>query len=146
MPIKKRKRPGKPKPRRAKVSPALLKHRRVCVNYYNRLQADDDGSIYDALQELCFSLGISDDVTINGCERLVEAILIRFDGEVSASQTDPNDNYRGYRCVLRYVDRAAEPKHGFLYPTLVVVKSSHRMSLAVTLAYVEICKNIGRFV
>lgn len=143
MSISKRTRPkAKPKRRPIKKSP----HVRRCENLYNRLQNDDDES-FEAVMSEC--LGFK---TIQFSTHIfLSEVLSRFDAEIKTLQMngrylDSNAPNTSYRVALSYADRTKKPKHGYLHPTTYVVKSGPVLVRAVAEAYVEICKNIGRFV
>jgi hypothetical protein len=116
------------------------RHQLVCENYYNRLQADpSDDELFVLLEEL-LGFGLSSPY------HAVEHVLSKFDGNVATLQINNSRNLISYRASLHFKDLDAKPKHGHLYPSVTVVKTSSRMIHAVILAYIEICKNIGRFV
>lgn len=147
MSIKKRRlkaKPSQPKKKPKLVNPAKRKHQKRCDDLYNRLQAGYDDPIYWAMQEVSHELKLKIDVTI-GTERLIEEIIKRCDCEVQTLQMNYPDHV-SYRVSLSYTDKTKKPKHGYLYPTKYVVKTSHRLALAVTLSYVELCKHTGWFI
>lgn len=51
-----------------------------------------------------------------------------------------------YRCVMEYTDRTKEPELGYLFPVKTVVTTSPSMALSVMLAYIQLCKQTGRFI
>lgn len=116
------------------------RHQLVCEKFYNRLQADpSDDELFVLLEEI-LGFGFSSPY------HAVEHVLSKFDATVNTLQINYTHNVVSYRVSLRFTDIKAKPKHGHQYPSLTVVKTSSRIVHAVILAYIEICKNIGRFV
>lgn len=127
MPIIKNRRPKKKKAPSLKLSKLQTEYK---IDY-NRLQADMDD------EQLCGLLekhsGTSDPYLA------VERILAKFDATVSTLQIN-TDEHTSYRVMLRYTDRSKKPKHGHIYPSMAVVKTSPRLVHSVMLAYLELCK------
>jgi len=135
MPIKRRKikQRIKPKPK--------SKHVRLCEDLYNRLQ--QPGKAYDAFEEIAdltnMSMQDARDMVImaldlaSRCTTTVNTLQVNYPDHVS------------YRVRMTYEDRSKKPKHGFLFPSVVVVKTSPSLALSVMLAYIELSKNLGRF-
>lgn len=139
MAIKKRKIKTRVKPKPKPKSP----HVKKCERLYKQLQAEHDDPVYDAMTEVCGYLGLHPSLM---ADMLVEEIISRFDAEIKTIQINRDSNRRNYRVYLGYRDRTKEPRYGYIYPSKYVVKSSHRLVLAATMAYVEICKHTRRFV
>lgn len=127
----------KPKP--------LTAHEKCCNRLYKMLNAEHDDPIYEAAEEICGHLRLHPSLM---SDMLAEAILSRFDAEVKTLQVNYESKHYHptYRVMLNYTDRTKPALHGYRYPHLYCLKTSHRLSLAASLAYVEICKHIGRFV
>jgi len=128
MAVVKRKRPKKAKAPRPKLSQQALKIRRLITTYQS---GDENGSV---LAELLEYFG----------GNLVEGILSLFDGEVKTLQLNYPEHV-SFRVQLAYTDRSKKPTYGYHYPKLFVVKTSHSLTDAAILAYLEICKHAGEF-
>jgi hypothetical protein len=139
MAIQKRKRPVRRGPRRVKTDRTTLMHRAKCRELYNRLQADDDDSIQYVMDQI---IGRPDVPPL----LFVEDVLARFSATVETVQPIAYGAKPHYRVFLRYQDRTQQKRIGGPFATLYCAKHSTRLIHAVTLAYIEISKNIGRFV
>lgn len=140
MAIKKRKIKVQPRSKKVVKSP----HWRKCERIYNRLQGDYDDETFCEIMLDIIGMDVSGHL-------YVEELLSRFDAEVSTLQM--NGRFMefkaprpSFRVSLKYTDRTKKSKHGHIYPAHYVVKSSPILSHCVTIAYLEICKHIGRFV
>ena len=133
MAIKRRLRP------RRKVPPKASPWVRKCNKLYNRLQQPLD---YDTLSGFA---ALTSTKAAHSVDNLALQLLERTDGQITTLQVN-NPDYVSYRACLTYTDYSKKPKHGHLYPSKSVVKTSPHMWQAVILAYIELCKHIGRFV
>ena len=124
-----------------KPPPKRLHHSR-CDDLYNRLQ--QPGGAYDAGKELAKIVNISYNDPMHMLH-LAMHIMERFDCRLETLQMNYPDCV-SFRCCLSYTDRTKKPIHGHLYPVKTVVKTSPSMVLSVTLAYIELCKHVGRFI
>ncbi len=136
MAIKKRPIKRKVKVRRPKVSPAILRHRRECDELLELLETKQDEHVLEAMATI---VGYD----VDGLT-FMEQVSKRFDCQITTLQV--NAERSAYQTVLTYTDRESKPKHGHLYPRLSVVKTSPRMIQSLMLCYIELCKNLGRFV
>jgi hypothetical protein len=135
MPISKRVRPKPITPPRKIYSPAIIAHRKQCDDLYNRLQQSNVTSFAEV--DLVVILKLSGTLnTVN----VIEAILARFDSQVKTIQINHPGNH-SYQVMLQWTDR----EKGYPFPRKYVVKHSPSLALSAMLAYVTICKSIGRF-
>lgn len=135
MAIKKR-----PRPKPVRPNPAAArrrKHEKHCIDLYNRLQADYDDPIFDAMQEVSHILGLQVDVTWT-TDQLIETMLARTTTTIQTWQWF-SDKDRMIEVHMRYLDSKRQ-RHK------IVTIRSHRLALAVTLAYVQLCKQTGKFI
>lgn len=138
MPIPKRTIP-KPRPSQPRKlpTPERRKHNKLCAELYNRLQADPDDFELESLLRR---------VTKRPTTYLaVEYVLSRADSKVETLQINSPDQV-SYRTTMTYTDRTKKPIQGYLYPSKTVVKTSRRMVHSAILAYIELCKHVGRFI
>jgi hypothetical protein len=133
MPIRKRPRPKK-----------KLKIRRKPSEFkqlYNRLQADlDDDSIEDIISEISVkALGYP----LTSIEHFVHELMRKLDCEVKTLQI--NKDRHAFQCCMTWHDYDAEQLYG-RYPTKYAVKTSTQMYDAVTITYLQICNQAGKWV
>lgn len=128
MAISKRKIPKKKTP--IKLHPKVRAHNKKCDLLYTRLQQNELEAICE-VKELV------------GCDDVMHGVLSKVSGNVSTLQ---HNNPVTYRTCLTWEDRSVDPKFGYLYPRKVVVKTATSMVISATLSYVELCKQIGRFI
>lgn len=140
----------KPKPsnkRHIKVKPpvkplsAKAKFGRVIDDLYNRLQAD--GKAFDAFSELSDHVNVS----FRGDMQYVALCLMeRCSTTLSTLQMNYDADCVSFMCNMQYEDKAQKPVNGWYRAPKIAVITSPSLALAVTLAYLQVCKQIGRFI
>jgi hypothetical protein len=136
MSIKKRTLPKKPKRKKRVLSP----HQKRCKRLYNRLQEDDsnDGVRYVLNQLTPFEMNT---------HLALQYLITRADTTVSTLQVNgPYGKGATFRVHMAYTDRTKKPHLGYLYPQKAVVKTSPILLISVMLSYIELSKNVGRFI
>lgn len=136
MAIKKRIIPKRPKPKKRFLSP----HQKKCKRLYNRLQENDSDdavrSVIDTLTPVSMSAHLA-----------LQYLTTRADTEITTLQI--NGQYGEgamFRTTMSYTDRTKKPINGYLYPRKTVVKTSNILIISVMLAYIELSKNVGKFI
>lgn len=143
MPIKRKPKP--PPKRRVKPNPAQIRlrlHRDLCDDLCNRLQAE--GQFLKTAKGLATVANLSWPKDMPEFHMAVE-LMQRATTRLETLQLNHPDNV-SFRCVMEYTDRTKEPELGYLFPVKAVVTTSPSMVLSVILAYVNLCKQIGRFI
>lgn len=138
MAIKKRS-AARPKPKkRIKRSPEELAMTVRIKSLRTLVDSDDDEDIRKAMQEI---IGVSCSGYV-----FVEMVCARFNTSIECTQPFHKDAKTHWRVFFKYEDRTAVPRYGYLYPTYMGLATSTRLVQAVILAYIQTCKNIGRFI
>lgn len=138
MPIKKRS-AARPKPKkRTKRTPEELAMTAKIRSMRERMKSGDDEDVKSVMTEI---LGVSASGYV-----FVEMVSARFNTSIECTQPFHKDAETHWRVFFKYQDRTAAPKHGHLYPTYMGLSTSTRLIHAVILAYIQTCKNIGRFI
>lgn len=134
MAIKKRKVPK----RRTKPRPKLSAHELACRSLYNRLQDDSDEAVRYVMNKLTpveMSAHLS-----------AQWLMAQCDTEVNTLQINgPYGRGATFRVSMKYTDRTKKPKHGHIYPSVTVVKTSPVLIVSIMLSYIELAKNLGRW-
>ena len=134
MAIKKRRVPKRKGPPKKKLSA----HELVCRALYNRLQDDTDEAVLYVMNKLTpveWPVHTALSWLMSQCD--TEVNTLQINGTFGRGAT--------YRVSMKYTDRTKEPRYGYLYPSVFVVKSSPMLIVSVMLAYIELAKNLGRW-
>lgn len=110
---------------------------------YNRLQ--DAGKAFDAFKDLSKHLNFSFSHP-RDMLHVAADLMLRCDTTVTTLQMNRDADHTNYQVVMSYQDRTKKPIYGFYYPALTAVITSPSLALAVTLAYLTVSKQAGRFV
>jgi hypothetical protein len=133
MPIKKR-----PVKKSVKKKP-VNKHAKLCKDLYNRLQQPHP--LPHDFGELANLAGCTDAEP----HHLAAQLMVRTDAKLKTLQMN-YPNHVSVQATLSYADHRQPPIDGYLYYKQTVVKTSPHWWQSVILAYIELCKHIGRFI
>ena len=122
------KRPIKPRP---KKKPSVFDE------LYNRLQDNDTAYVLKHLMQYM-------PPPTRSRPEFLEWLVSRFDCEIKTLQIN-YPTHISYRVTLSFTDRSQKPLYGYLYPSKTVVTTSTTMVKAAILAYIQLCKQFGRF-
>lgn len=146
----------KPRPKKLPVKPknaiaaALLKpkpvnaaHEALVDKLYNRLQAG--GGAHEAFQAIAKHVNVSYK-DAKDMLHVATNLMERCDTTIKTMQLNHEADLTSYQVNMQYTDRTKLAVLGWFRPPQYAVITSHSLALAVTLAYLSVSKQVGRFI
>lgn len=122
------------------IKPKPVKKPSVWADLYNRLQAGDKEKRRIVLSELQSKFRASDE------NALADKIMKLVSCEIKTHQINADRADAPFLINMRYEDRTKKPLYGHQYPAVYVIKNWHSLTDGVILSYLQLCKQLGRYI